>query len=146
MTGDVAERLTAEEQAQLAADEAIIAGGFVEFLKVGLALARVRDERLYRADYATFEAYVEKRWGLTRTHAYRLIEAGHVAVAMSPMGDTPQIENERQARALAPIVKEHGPQAAADTLRAAAEAGPVTAKSIALGTTVEEFLSAEAAS
>ena len=130
MTGDLEPRLTDEERAQLKADEAIIDAGLAEFLKVGMALCRIRDSRLYRETHGTFEAYVEKRWHIGRTRAYQFIEAGHVTTAMSTIVDTPPIENEAQARALAPILKEHGPEVAADTLRAAAAASPVTARSI----------------
>jgi hypothetical protein len=32
------------------------------FVKVGLALARIRDARLYRAEFPTFEAYCQTKW------------------------------------------------------------------------------------
>ena len=53
--------------------------------------------RLYRETHATFEAYCRERWGWSRQHAYRQIQAAQVA-GMSPMGDKPA--NERQARAM----------------------------------------------
>lgn len=123
--------LTPAEVDQLAADEAIIEAGQAIFMKVGMALARIRDARLYRATHDTFADYVDQRWGFTRIRAYQLIEAGVVAASMSTMVDTPEIENERQARALAPIVKESGPEAGAEVLREVAESDEkVTAKAI----------------
>ncbi len=41
----------------------------------GEALATIRDERLYRITHSTFEAYVNDRWGFSKTTAYRMIEA-----------------------------------------------------------------------
>lgn len=123
--------LTPAEVDQLAADEAIIEAGQAIFMKVGMALARIRDARLYRATHDTFADYVDQRWGFTRIRAYQLIEAGVVAASVSTMVDTPEIENERQARALAPIVKESGPEAGAEVLREVAESDEkVTAKAI----------------
>ncbi|MEI2715773.1 MAG: hypothetical protein V9E98_02040 [Candidatus Nanopelagicales bacterium] len=131
---DVAEAaiLTAAEAEQLAKDEAIIEAGITVFYKVGMALCRIRDQHTYRATHATFEDYVNERWSMSRTRAYQLIESGVVADQMSTIVDIPQIENEGQARAIAPIVKEHGPDVAADVLRVAQQAteGKVTAKAI----------------
>ncbi len=125
------DELTPAEVDQLAKEEAIIEAGQAIFMKVGMALARIRDGRLYRATYGTFEAYVDQRWGFTRIRAYQLIEAGVVVASVSTMVDTPEIENERQARALAPIVRESGPEAAADILRDVENRlGKITAKAI----------------
>lgn len=75
MNGKVAERLTDDERAAFEADEAIIESGFVEFLKVGMALCRIRDSRLYRETHGTFESYVEKRWHLGRARANTTVAA-----------------------------------------------------------------------
>ena len=45
---------------------------------VGLALAEIRDLRLYREDYATFGDYCRERWGWSRIHAHRMIKASEV--------------------------------------------------------------------
>jgi hypothetical protein len=37
-------------------------------------LVTIRDEKLYKADYKTFEAYCQERWGISRQHAHRHIE------------------------------------------------------------------------
>lgn len=120
--------LDAVEAEQLAKAESIIEANYAAFLKVGLALAKIRDEKLYRATHKTFAAYVDERWNFTRTHAYRLIEAGEVAEAMSPIGDIP--ESESHARALKLVVDEHGPAAAGEVMGAVKVDGAVTAKSI----------------
>jgi len=127
----IAGPLSPGEIDQLAADEAIIADGIDAFFKVGLALCRIRDQRTYRATHATFEEYVNERWFMSKTRAYQLIESGFIADQMSTIVDVPQIENEGQARAIAPIVRESGPEAAADVLRDVEKSdGKVTAKGI----------------
>lgn len=121
-----ADLLAASEQTELIDCERIIGEGYTTFLKVGLALAKVRDAKLYRAEHKTFEAYCEKRWNFSRTHAYRLIASATIADALSPMGDIPDL-NERQAREL------HGLDAetAAEVMASAVdEDGVVTSESI----------------
>lgn len=126
MTSPRADLLAASEQTELIDCERIIGEGYTTFLKVGLALAKVRDAKLYRAEHKTFEAYCEKRWNFSRTHAYRLIASATIADALSPMGDIPDL-NERQAREL------HGLDAetAAEVMASAVdEDGVVTSESI----------------
>ncbi len=75
------------------------------FAEAGRALQEIRTRRLYCSEgHTSFGAYLEKRWGMSRAHAYRLIEAAEVASALSPMGDT--VLNERQARELGPLLAE----------------------------------------
>lgn len=81
---------------RLAEAEAKIERGLSTFWEVGNALMQIRDERLYRSDFQTFEDYCQQRWGMTRRRANQLVEAAQ-------MGTMVPIENERQARALAPV-------------------------------------------
>lgn len=90
--------LALAETKALAECEAVIERGRETFIAVGQALLRIRDERLYRAAHKTFEDYCRDRWGWSRSHAYRQIEAAEVAENLSPIGDIP--ENESQARML----------------------------------------------
>lgn len=41
----------------------------------GLLLREIRDDKLYKKKYGTFEEYAEQRWGWQRRHVYRMIEA-----------------------------------------------------------------------
>lgn len=89
------------------------------FIEAGNALTEIRDARLYRQTHGTFEDYLAARWNMSRANGYRLIEAAVVVeaiAAVSPRGDMPTITTERQARAIAPVVREQGPEAAAELL------------------------------
>jgi hypothetical protein len=43
-------------------------------LNQGRALREIRDSRLYRAKYPTFEAYLKEVWEMSRSRAYQLID------------------------------------------------------------------------
>lgn len=73
------------------------------FAAAGNALAEIRDQKFYTPGYASFDAYLQGRWAMSKSHAYRLIEAAGVLsdVLMSHTWDaTPNL---RQAGALAPV-------------------------------------------
>jgi hypothetical protein len=97
---------------------------------VGEALVEIRGSRLYRETDATFEAYCKRRWGFSRQHANRLMDSAEVSHAIaaetSPMGDVPvpPIPNERQARALAPVLRDSGPEAVREAWVEAVETAP----------------------
>ena len=62
----------------------------------------IRERRLYReGGFTTFEDYCRERWGMSKTHANRMVDAAEVVGILTPIGVTP--ENEAQARALAPL-------------------------------------------
>lgn len=79
--------------------EEVIERGLATFVEVGNALLRIRDQRLYRNEYRDFEVYCQTRWALSRSHAYRLIDAATVVGHLSPIGDM----RESQVRELAPL-------------------------------------------
>ena len=111
-------RLSDREQADLATCEAALDNLRVAFWAAGKALQVIRDGRLYRDTYATFEDYVEQRWEMSRPQAYRLIDAWPLAESLSPMGDK---LNERQVRELLPLASRHGHDAAVTVYRTIAE-------------------------
>ena len=41
----------------------------------GLLLREIRDDKLYKKKYGTFEEYAEQRWGWSRRRAYQMIDA-----------------------------------------------------------------------
>lgn len=73
--------------------------GLLKFVEVGRELRRIRDERLYRgADDATFEDYIQRRWKMTRAHAYRFIKAAECYEDVSKLETTVLPVNEAQVR------------------------------------------------
>ncbi len=66
-----------------------------------MALKEIRDQRLYRQHFETFEEYCIRRWELSRPRAYALCAASEVVDGLSPIGDIRLLpENEAQARPL----------------------------------------------
>ncbi len=95
MTGVVAQDLHACEQ--------VIERGLATFVDVGQALMRIRDSRLYRDGYPSFEAYCRDRWGMDKVSAIRHITAAEVVVSIDTIADGPLPVNVGQARELAPL-------------------------------------------
>jgi hypothetical protein len=109
--------------------EQVIADGLKTFVDVGQALARIRDEKLYRATHKTFEAYCRERWDFTRVRAHQLIKAAEVSENVNHGLQNPIPE--RQTRELSklkePEQQREAWQEAVDT----APEGKVTAKHVA---------------
>jgi hypothetical protein len=95
--------LSTNEQQQLSELESIIETGLQTFIQVGAALATIRDSRLYRAEYPTFESYCDERWGLARRRAYQLMDAATAAQNVQNFTQTaPAIESHAAALAALP--------------------------------------------
>ena len=77
--------LTVEDARELGCCETVIERGLGAFVEVGNALQVIRDKRLYRAEYGTFEAYCRERWGVSRPRAYQMVEASSVVENLSTM-------------------------------------------------------------
>jgi len=92
-----------ESGRRLAVLEDIIGRDLNKYFEVGNALSEIRESRLYRETHDTFEDYCRERWGRSRAHAYRQMDAVWTAEVLSPIGD---IANEAQAREIAPLVRE----------------------------------------
>ena len=85
---------------RLARLEAVIEKYRRDFYAVGKALNEIRDGRHYqKLSFTTFERYVNVRWDISKSYAYRLIEAFSVMDNLSPIGDVLP-KNEAQARPL----------------------------------------------
>lgn len=94
----IAESLTSAELDLLTECEDTISRGLETFREVGEALTAVRENRLYRAEFLTFEAYAEARWSLSGRRINQLINASLVGTIV------PEIKNEAQARELASLL------------------------------------------
>jgi hypothetical protein len=70
--------LTSAEKSRLETLEAVIEENMKGFVKVGMALAEIRDSRLYRDEYPTFEDYCRQVWDMGKRYSYYQIEATKV--------------------------------------------------------------------
>jgi len=71
-----------------------------DFYSVGKALKEIHDGRHYqKLSLQSFGSYVRVRWDMSKSHAYRLIEATAVIDNLSPIGDILP-KNEAQVRPL----------------------------------------------
>lgn len=115
------------EQADLARCEAAIARGLQTFIEVGEALAEIREKRLYRAAFGTFEDYCREKWGIGASRARQIIGAAAVAGTIeSVTAVTPA--NEAQMRPLAGLPAEQ--QRAAWSQAVETAGGQPTAKQV----------------
>jgi N6-adenosine-specific RNA methylase IME4 len=85
--------------------ESVIERGLNTFVDVGNVLLEIRDSKLYRESYGTFEDYCRERWGWERRHAYRLMDAAKVFDNVS-QGTQIIPTSERQARPLTALEPE----------------------------------------
>lgn len=83
--------------------ETVIERGQQTFVEVGLALAEIRDSRLYREDFATFEEYCNERWGWTASRSRKLISSAEAVAEMQSGKIFPPVANAGQASELAKI-------------------------------------------
>jgi hypothetical protein len=97
---DILAPITLDESKRLIELEKVIEAGQQTFIEVGIALAEIRDSRLYKCDFKTFEDYCVHKWGWTKQHCYRLIECAPIAKS------NPQVTSINQARELAKVPKE----------------------------------------
>ena len=120
-------KLSVPEWSKLRQHEHVIETGQQTFVEVGVALAAIRDEKLYREKYATFNDYCEKKWGWTRQHAYRLMEQAGVVESL-PAKCRPRVTSGRAASALADV-----PEADREAIVSSIE-GPVTTAKVKAAT------------
>src|SRR5215831_235893 len=114
------------EDARLSELEKVIAKGKKTFVEVGLALAEIRDLRLYKREYSSFSEYCREKWGWSRPYCTQLITAAAVVESL-PADKVVAIATESQARELAKIPVE---QRAGVVQAIAGEGKPVTAAAI----------------
>jgi len=105
--GDITITLTDMESYKLKQCESVIKAGLSTFLNVGQALATIRDNRLYRAKYDSFERYCKSVWDLSKGYAYKQIN-GYETVTlleseMSPIGDISDEESPDEKPKILPI-------------------------------------------
>lgn len=65
------------------------------FYEAGSALRAIKQKRLYRSTHKTFEGYCIERFGFSRRHPYRLIDAAFVVDNLCPDGTQNSLETSR---------------------------------------------------
>lgn len=70
----------------------------------GTQRREIRDSRLYREQYSTFEEYCRDRWGWSVRRGQQMMEAADTAAVVNTNYGSP-ITSERQARELAPTTR-----------------------------------------
>ena len=120
-------QLSSGELSQLERCEATIEKGQRTFIEVGEALATVRDNRLYREEHKTFEAYCDRRWGWSKTQCNRVIASSSVVSNLTPIGVVPQSES--VARPLTKLPADEQAGAWSEAVKTAPK-GKVTAKHV----------------
>jgi len=118
--------MSIRESQRLAELEKVIAKGQKTFVEVGLALVEIRDLRLFKREYSSFNEYCQKRWGWEQRYT-RYVIAGAEAVKSLPEGTRTLVNHEGVARELAKAAPE---QRAGVVQRIVAEGKPVTAREI----------------
>lgn len=101
----VVESLSTEEVNDFARLEGAVRRGMSKFREVGSALMEIRARKLYRADYGTWESYLEERWQLGRQWAHKLI-AGEQAAQVVEAAGLPAPTAETQVRPIAGLEPE----------------------------------------
>jgi hypothetical protein len=56
----------------------VIEMGWSNFVQVGMALARIKELRLYRIEFQRFEPYCQPKWQYGRRYANQLISAAQL--------------------------------------------------------------------
>lgn len=118
--------ISISESARLVALEKVIERGLSSFIEVGEALWEIRDSKLYRIEFKTFENYCRKKWGFKRHNAFDLIDT---ASAAKNVEDIQQPRNRETAR---PLTKLDSPADQREAWQAAVDAsdGKPTAKHV----------------
>jgi hypothetical protein len=99
--------LSNEEQTILDQHEAVITRGIKSFIEVGTALLSIRDKRLYRASFATFEDYCASRWEISKAYSARLISSAEI-VGEIAKGSLKVVHHE-QVDKMSPMGDKHNP-------------------------------------
>jgi hypothetical protein len=104
MSNELSGPLTKTEQRSLATAERTIQQGYKAYCETGEALALIRDQRLYRASFTSWDAYCRQRWGFTAAHANNYIASARAAIEGRQLGLV--FDNEYQAREFSKVPTE----------------------------------------
>ena len=125
-------RMTVPERNDLKKLEAVIDEGMATFLKVGEALKIIRDSRLFREHYQSFEAYCEDRFDFGKSYASRLITAVETKQSLEKkLPIVNKLATETQFREIAKVPEEQVQAVLDKVVEESKETGkPITARAI----------------
>jgi len=141
-TGLETAELTESERRRLADCEARLERFGAAWLEAAEALREIRDRKLYRERYGSFEAYCEDR-SFSRRHGYRLVTAAEVrgrilpSIECDPMGHIAAPSSERQLRELGRLPKGQQAEAWRQAVQAAPDGRPSGADVAAVVATIK---------
>lgn len=121
------ESISLAEKHDLHTLEKKIASSKEAFFILGIALTAIRDRRLYRAKFDTFEEYCQVRWGWSRQRAYQLMESSEVVDSLAKDGQPVALETERAAREMAKVPLSHREEVIDTAIKDNAGAAPTAA-------------------
>jgi hypothetical protein len=106
--------LTTQEKVRLGQLERIVEKNLTGFVQCGRALLEIREDRLWRGQYASFADYCKERFGICRSTGDQLVRATQVfetlaAATGAPDSDTPVPETVPEI-VLRPIARLPGPE------------------------------------
>lgn len=122
--------LSQESIEELQRCEKIIQNGLKSFMEVGHCLTVIRNNRLYRGEFSSFESYCRNRWGISRPYAYKLIAGANVVADLSAEEDITVLpDNANQVRKLTKLNREDRITVWKKVLQESATTGkPITAR------------------
>ena len=100
----IIEKLDSSEKREFKKLVGIVHVGVDAFMEAGKALSIIREKRLYREGFNTFEDFCREEFKISRIHASRLIGAFNVVKSLSDAKQLPT--SERVARELASVPEE----------------------------------------
>ena len=121
------EILNIEENNELERCEMVIKQGLETFIEVGQALMIIRDKRLYRIGFSTFEDYCQEKWGMVASRARQLIASTETVLNLKSVTIvTPATES--QTRPLTSLEPDAQREAWKEVMQQSQETGkPITA-------------------
>ena len=132
--------LIKEERENLKKHETTIKKGLNTFVEVGQALLEIRENKLYRIEYKTFEEYCQEKWQMPSRVARRLISSKKTMDNLGPTGPKPTLERhvrpltslepEVQNAAWQETVEKHGENITAKKVQEVADQWKETSKEI----------------
>jgi hypothetical protein len=102
----IIEKLEPNEKKEYKRLLAVVRSGLDGFMEAGRALMEIREKRLYREQFTSFEEFVKTEFKMSKPHATRVIGAYSVVEGLSEAGHKMLPSSERVARELGAVPEE----------------------------------------